>query len=97
MAGLDRITAGRMVAAAASVLVLAAGSYGQSTWNGGGGTADWSDPLNWDAAPVDGSGLIFGTGFVSGSVLNNDALTSVATLTFNTTLPASGISLTGNP
>jgi fibronectin-binding autotransporter adhesin len=68
----------------------------QSTWNGAGVDANWSS-ANWDVAPADGAALIFGSAFTSGTTLNNDlSLATIGSLTFNTTLPSAGLTITGN-
>ncbi|MEK0448725.1 MAG: hypothetical protein RL088_993 [Verrucomicrobiota bacterium] len=90
------LTSKTAAALAFAGLSIASSVFAQSTWTGAGTDANWSS-ANWDAAPADGAVLTFGSGFVSGSVINNDlSLTSVASLTFNTTLPASGLTITGN-
>lgn len=71
-------------------------AHAQSTWSGAAADAAWSSAGNWDVAPTDGAALVFGSGFASGSTLGNDLLNSVASLTFNTSLPAGGITLGGN-
>lgn len=80
-----------------TTLTFAFSLYAQSIWNGGGDDPDWSDADNWSVAPSDGADLVFGTGFGSGTTLNKDTgLTSVGSLTFNTSLPNGGLTLTGN-
>jgi autotransporter-associated beta strand protein len=80
----------------AAILCLTLPVLAQSTWNGGGATANWTDNANWDSAPANGANLVFLTGSASGTTLNNNALSSVGSLTFNTSLPGGGITLGGN-
>jgi hypothetical protein len=56
-----------------AALCAALPAFSQSTWNGGGSSADWSDGANWDSAPANGANLVFLTGSASGTSLNNDA------------------------
>src|SRR5687768_11838379 len=70
------ITMGAM----AALIVLVAPTTHAQTWDGGGGNALFSTGANWagDAAPppsptVNGSTVVFGTGFASGNpVVDND-------------------------
>ena len=71
-------------------------------WDGGAGTANWSDTLNWNGiAPVTGDTLLFASAGAGGAVLNNDlAGESYANLRFYAGAPAftlqgNGVTLTG--
>lgn len=64
-------------------------SQALSTWTGGGDGVNWSDPDNWDVAPVNGADLEFpDTIAVGDRSLNNDgALTSVNNITIRRVHP----------
>ena len=71
-------------------------------WDGGAGTANWSDTVNWNGiAPVTGDTLLFASAGAGGAVLNNDlAGGSFANLRFYAGAPAftlqgNGVTLTG--
>jgi autotransporter-associated beta strand protein len=62
------------------------------TWTGGGGDNNWSTSGNWDLAPTNDSDLVFaGTTGLSNT---NDSLTSVGSITFDST--AGAFTLSGN-
>ncbi|MFL5240612.1 MAG: PKD domain-containing protein [Gemmataceae bacterium] len=66
------------------------------TWDGGGGTSNWSDRFNWqgDIAPVAGDDLVFPAGAAQLSNSNNFASgTSFHSLTFR----GSGYTISGGP
>ena len=80
-------------------LTIGVGGY----WDGGAGTANWSDALNWNGiAPLTGDTLIFATAGTGGAVLNNDiASESYAGLQFESGAPAftlegNAVTLTGD-
>lgn len=80
-------------------LTIGAAGY----WDGGAGTANWSDSLNWNGiSPVTGDFLVFGSAGAGGAVLNNDLVgESYAGFHFYAGAPAftlggNGVTLTGD-
>jgi autotransporter-associated beta strand protein len=64
-----------------------------STWSGAAADGKWSSPGNWDAAPINGTNLIFaGTGI--SPTPTNDYITSTGSITFAS--GASGYTLAGS-
>ncbi len=94
-----------LVAAPVSALlatVLCWPAQAANTWDGGAGTGNWNDALNWDndLVPTGTPSLTFAGG-VQTSTTNNTGLTGVGGLTFaanagSFVLAGNGLTLSGN-
>ena len=81
----------------ASIILLSFSSYSQITWDGGAGTTNWNDNLNWtgDATPLPGNDVVIGTA-VSITNVPTISLNSLS-ITQNVTLQSSaGATITIN-
>jgi autotransporter-associated beta strand protein len=70
-------------------------TLGPSTWTGTAGDGNWSSAGNWDSAPVNGSNLIFAGTATSPSPTNDSDLTSIGSITFDTSASAFTLAGTG--